>query len=70
MNKDDATEGLSIFAEWFEEDHPSGYFTRGGGYESNWKLTVEHGVGILSVVLEDVNSLDTAEFEWTLNLRS
>jgi hypothetical protein len=70
MTKADGSEALSVFSEWFEEDHPSGYFTRGEGYNHNWKLTVEDGVGILSVVMEDVNSLDIAEFEWTLNLRS
>lgn len=70
MTNAEGTEALNVFSAWFEEDHPAGYYTRGDGYNHNWKLTVEDGVGILRVVMEDMHSLDTAEFEWTLNLRS
>lgn len=66
----DADTVMSIFSEWFEEDHPSGYYTRGDGYDHTWTLTVSQGVGILRVVMEDVNTLDVEEFEWELTLRS
>lgn len=66
----DTTEALSIFSTWFEEDHPSGYYTRGEGYSHSWKLTVADGVGVLRVVMEDMYSLDVEEFEWELTLRS
>lgn len=66
----DTNEALNIFSEWFEEDHPSGYYTRGPGYHHSWRLRVADGVGILRVVMEDMHSLDVEEFEWELTLRS
>jgi len=65
----DTTEALNVLADWFWEDHPSGYYTRGDGYDHTWTLTVSKGIGILRVVMEDVNHI-TEEFEWELNLRS
>jgi len=70
MTIDDGNEALSVFSSWFEEDHPAGYLTRGEGYNHSWQFTVARGVGILRVVMEDVNTLDTAEFEWELIPRS
>jgi hypothetical protein len=70
MTKADGSEALSVFSAWFEEDHPSGYYTRGEGYNHSWSLTVADGVGVLRVVMEDMYSLDVEEFEWELNLRS
>jgi hypothetical protein len=66
----DTEEALNVLADWFWEDHPSGYYTRGGGYNHKWTLRVADGVGILRVTMEDVNSLITEDFEWELNLRS
>lgn len=66
----DTSEALNIFSEWFDSDHPAGYYIETIGYNHTWKLTVADGVGILRVVMEDVNTLDVEEFEWELNLRS
>lgn len=65
-----SSEALDVFSEWFGEDHPSGYLTSDGDYIHRWTLNVADGVGILRVVVEDLMSADTAEFEWSLNLRS
>lgn len=70
MAKADSDEALNVFSEWFEEDHPAGYYTKSDGYHASWRLRVTNGVGVLRVVMEDMYSLDVEEFEWELNLRS
>lgn len=39
-------------------------------FTTSWSFGVSHGVGVLKVTIEEVNGLNSEDFEWTLSLRS
>lgn len=61
---------LEIFSDLFEDYFPFGAeVSPGYDYDTSWSFRVANGVGILKVTLEDVNTLNSEDFEWELNLK-
>lgn len=60
---------LNVFEDAFNDSFPWGLFDDSTDYDTTWRFEVSQGVGILRVVVEDVNNLVSEEFEWELNLR-